>query len=324
MVPSEHSDVVVLKQERRWLRRSCWGGCGLAVAIVLFVVGHSLFVRWQLQQDGWEVGGRYFGFSGFPMWQREVAKFWIYSVEDVYLEDHPIQPRDLGLLRKFPKLKSIDLQRTTVSEVTATQFAQCLTLERLSLWDVDINDPSIAQIANCRSLRKVRLGNMPVNDESLIHLQKLNQLVALTLDETGSKGFQHITNCSSLETLEIYGGHLTDADLTSLTRLAKLRKLSLYECSVTDEGAKNLAGSALGLTELDLRGNPLTDAAMPYLARLPDLEYLVLGDQPITDDGLRELKACASLGRLVVKSTNVTSSGIDELKRANPKLRVFP
>ncbi len=161
-----------------------------------------------------------------------------------------------------------------------------------------------------------------MNDDSLIHLQKLDRLTKLSLDETGSKGFQHVANCSNLESLEIHDGHFTDADLTSLKRLTKLRRLSLYNCTVTDEGAKTLADAGRKLTELDLRRNRLTDAAMAHLARLPDLEFLSLDDQPITDDGLREFKSCAALGRLNVQHTNVTSSGIDDLKRAKPKLKV--
>lgn len=312
------------ERERRWLRRCCWTGCGLAVATVLFVIGQSLYVQWQLQRDGWEVGGRYFGSSRFKMWRSEIAKFWIYSVEDVYLEGHPIQPHDLGLLRKFPKLTSISLKQTAMNEYAATQFAKCPVLENLNLWDVEIDVPSIAQLANCRSLRVVEFGYMTVNDDSLIHLQKLDRLTELRLYETGSKGFQHITNCPNLELLEVDNGHFTDADLSSLARLTKLRKLTLHDCPVTNEGAKTLVDSCRGLTELTLMGDRLTDAAMTDLARLPDLEHLILNDQPITDVGLREFKTCVKLRRLVVQRTNVTSTGADALKRSRPSLAVYP
>lgn len=310
------------ERHRRWLRRSCWTGCLLALAAVLFVFGRPLYVRWQLQRHGWEVGDRYFGGTSFQMWRLGFTSQWINSVERLSLEGKSVQSRDLDLMRYLPGVKEINLKETAVSEQIAMGFSQFPRLERLNFWDVAIDDSSIQQLTNCCSLRVVEFGYMTVNDESLLHLQKLDRLTKLRLNETGSKGFQHVANCSNLESLEIYEGHFTDADLSSLTRLTKLRILTLNNCPVTDEGAKTLANACRGLTELDLRGDRLTDAAMPHLARLPDLEYLILDDQPITDDGLREFNACAALGRLGVQRTNVTSSGVDDLKRANPKLRV--
>ena len=322
-MPSDQVAIAVTaERDRRWLRRSFWTGCLLALATALFVYGQPVYVRRQLEQHGWEVGPRSFNETWMQGWRRQYLSRWIDPIEDLWLENQPIQPRDLELMRYLPTVKQISLQSTNVEEQAAIRFSQFSRLEDLSFWNVTIDDSCIPILANCRSLRALRFGEMPVNDESLIHLQKLGRLTKLELHETGSKGFQHVANCSNLESLEIYEGHFTDADLTSLSRLTKLRRLTLYDCPVTDEGAKTLADACRGLTELDLRGDRLTDAAMAHLARLPDLEYLILDDQPITDAGLREFKTCAALGRLVVQSTNVTSSGVDDLKRAKPKLRV--
>ncbi len=129
---------------RRWLRRSCWTGCLLALGTVLFLFGQPLYVRSKLERHGWEVGARGFGFTGLQAWRRQYLSRWIDPIEDVWLEDKPVLPRDLELMRYFPNLKYLNLKTTAINEQAAIRISQLSRLEKLRLWDVAIDDSSMS------------------------------------------------------------------------------------------------------------------------------------------------------------------------------------
>ena len=310
--------------DRRRLRRVCWIGCLLVLVAFVSVFGPSLSVRWRLQQHGWEIGDREFGGSRLRSSLRKLHSQWFAPVEHLWLEDKPFQYGDVELLRSFATTKQIYFNGSAVPEQATRQFVEFANLERLTFFDVVLDPAGIEHLGKCRSLKTLNFGYMRVDESSLVHLEKLPNLTEFRHHETGAKGLQHIANFVNLESLEIDDGRFADADLASLARLTKLRRLWLGDCPVTDEGARILVDSCPNLTELNLRGDQLTDGAMAHLARHPTLEFLTLDDQPISDVGLRELKTSARLKRVGIRDSKVTSTGIEELKRANPKIEVYP
>ena len=99
--------------------------------------------------------------------------------------------------------------------------------------------------------------------------------------------------------LMLEGSMVNDEALAAVQDLTELRVLSLYGASISDSGLKHLAG-------------------------LTHLESLGLGRTGITDDGLQSLKRLTGLRWLwLTELTDVSKPAIDELKTANPNLKVY-
>src|SRR5262249_6504178 len=93
------------------------------------------------------------------------------------------------------------------------------------------------------------------------------------------------------------GNNIGDASVVALAgspHLARLERLSLWRCRISDEGANALAGSAyLGrLVELDLGENSIGNEGARALVRAPQLaglKRLALTTRPLSADCLEEL-----------------------------------
>jgi len=105
-----------------------------------------------------------------------------------------------------------------------------------------------------------------------------------------------------------------------------VRSVDLGLCDVTDAGLKELA-ALKQLQSLNLiRCEKVTDAGLKELAALKQLQSLDLrGCDKVTDAGLKELAALKQLQSLKLQGCKLVSNdGVDKLKRAIPKLQVFP
>ena len=59
-----------------------------------------------------------------------------------------------------------------------------------------------------------------------------------------------------------------------------------------------------------------------YLKRMPSLMNLWLADTNVTDSGLAQLKGLANLDQLNLRGTKVTDAGVSELRKLMPELKV--
>ncbi len=113
--------------------------------------------------------------------------------------------------------------------------------------------------------------------------------------------------------VDLKGTEVTDADLTHLTEMTKIKTLNLSQTRVTDEGLSNLEGLT-GLKYLHLFGTDIADAGLKHLGRLSKIELLCLDDSRITDAGLAHLKNMTELRTLHIQSkASITDAGLDLL-----------
>ena len=139
---------------------------------------------------------------------------------------------------------------------------------------------------------------------------------------------------------------VTDADLSHLKEMTKIKTLNLSLTPVTDEGLANLEGLT-GLTHLYLFGTDVTDAGLEHLKGLTGIQVLCLDDTRITDAGLVHLKNMTRLEKLHIQSqgtitddglgsltgltelvelrvggTDVTDDGVDKLEQSLPRCQI--
>ena len=114
-----------------------------------------------------------------------------------------------------------------------------------------------------------------------------------------------------------------DDDLAKLAPvLPALVSLDLSSCTVTDEGAKLLAGAA-ELRSLRLSETSLTDAGLEALTKLPKLESLNLYGTKVTNQGVLKLAALPNLRKLYLWQTKVDAAGVEALKTKLPNCEII-
>jgi Leucine Rich repeat len=140
-----------------------------------------------------------------------------------------------------------------------------------------------------------------LNDDSLARIAKLNHLTILNL-----------TAPSAVSSI-------TDAGITHLTRLRKLKHLNLSgNHLITDDLLAALALSGLTITHLNLTYCPLiTDKGIAFLADLPKLKSLNLSrNDQLTDDSLAPLEGCIKLKSLNLSGCGqITNNGMIHLSK---------
>jgi internalin A len=189
--------------------------------------------------------------------------------------------------------------------------------------EVSVKD--FAPLRQLRSLRKAKLTGPPIDDAYV----------------------DYLCGCSNLETVEFVDTRITDKGLEALSKLKKLRQLTLaFSPRITDRGIRHLSKvanleilvltdipnvtgpglialqSTTRLRELDLSWTPITDEGVRTLAKHPALRRLVLEDCPISDESLTSVSGMPRIERLMVDGTKVTKAGLDALRKTRPGLVV--
>lgn len=114
-----------------------------------------------------------------------------------------------------------------------------------------------------------------------------------------------------------------DDDLAKLAPvLPALVSLDLSSCTVTDNGAKLLAGAA-ELRSLRLSETSLTDAGLEALTKLPKLESLNLYGTQVTNQGVLKLASLPNLRKLYLWQTKVDAAGVAALKAKLPNCEII-
>lgn len=132
-----------------------------------------------------------------------------------------------------------------------------------------------------------------------------------------AENLQLLASADSLESLNLAGGQLSDADLKQITRLKTLQFLDLSSTLITDKGVASL-GRCSRLTTLRLRYVAVGDTGLRSLIPLASLTSLNLDGTNITDASIETLTKFATLEKLSLKHTAVTEQAVQRLKSTLP------
>lgn len=110
--------------------------------------------------------------------------------------------------------------------------------------------------------------------------------------------------------------------LEALRGLTDVFKLDLSQSDVSDADLQHVAAID-GLRQLDLGRTQITAAGVKHLTGLTKLEFLSLYlCQNVTDAAIPHLEAMKSLDDLSVRSSGVSQSGAERLRKALPETKV--
>jgi serine/threonine protein kinase/Leucine-rich repeat (LRR) protein len=125
----------------------------------------------------------------------------------------------------------------------------------------------------------------------------------------------------ALESVNLDGAPIADAELDQLRSLVSLGWLHLGNTAITDAGIAKLE-SLTNLHSLNLGRLKISDAGLAALKPFAKLKVLVLIDTPVTDDGLAHLKGLRNLTQLSVKGTKFTQKALQEFHAAVPGCKI--
>lgn len=109
------------------------------------------------------------------------------------------------------------------------------------------------------------------------------------------------------------GKKFTNDQLRALPRLKSIKRLSLLNTAVTDDGMTALE-AAESLQEIEIVSDFLSNAALEILSQLPSLVSILIRRAPGIDDrGLRSLSKCVRLHELYLDSTSITDKGLSHI-----------
>lgn len=185
------------------------------------------------------------------------------------VENNLLTDEALPYIRKFPKLKVLNLKNTQATDKGLANLRDMQCLEELHLWDASaMTDAGAAHVATLPNLKCLCLTKSKLTDEALRHFSKLPRIEYLLLQQN----------------------RFTDKGLAYLKVMVQLKDLSvgLGQTDITDDGMRHLAGLK-NLESLDLQSTRVTDAGLKHLYGLTKLKELDLPDAT-THAGIAELK----------------------------------
>ena len=209
------------------------------------------------------------------------------------------------------------------------------SLRLVDLHGSGISDEGLTFLKELKFLESLNLRETEVTEVGLAHLEGLESLVELLLDEDlaqagtewAEKELPHcfVNKELDIPLLEASSDTALKAALDNQLVISEFRQgdllLDLSNGDVSDEGMKFVAKLS-NMTKLCLDGTRVTDAGLEHVAKLSNLTTLYLDETAVTDAGLEHLAGLSELRQLRLKETGVMGPGLVHLQSL-PSLRVL-
>ncbi len=235
-----------------------------------------------------------------------------------------LEPEDVDLLSKLPKLRRLDLfgirsvsslrnlrsgaallilnlncTAATDSHITCvSSFSNLITLEMM---DTAISDAALKEILKCRRIKVLRLDGNQVSPDGVIRLCSNLPISRITLDgaQASASCLEKILPGGNLIEIDLFGNLVTDEVVAALKWGGKtLRRLGIIRSEVTDDGLEALHGlERLESLALVSCGN-ITSRAVHYLIELRTLKFIWLSNTSISKEAREYLQTGLPLAEI--------------------------
>lgn len=177
-----------------------------------------------------------------------------------------------------PRLLSLDLADTNLTDLSMIKIAKFENLTRLSLFYCNITNNSLRHVAKLQNLEVLNLDSRDISDDGLYHLCGMKRLRSLDVfsGRITDTGCNHLSKITSLESLQVCGGGIGDLGCSILASLDKLRSLNLSQNErITNQGAAALA-TLTNLRSLNLSHTRVNVMGLRLFSGLKNLQSLVI------------------------------------------------
>ncbi len=252
------------------------------------------------------------------------------------------EDKQIEQLRHFPKLSTISLEGSGITDACVKHLCELTNLQSLYLSGPAISATGIAQLQTLGELRRVSVMRS-IPTESLKAITKLKRLTHLTVAfPVGEDELRAIasTPLSSLtltqlrvapQTAELMGHIKARQIRVNVQSFQNSDLLWVKDCKadsigltianskeLTDEGIRSLENA--NVTQLNLFQTGVTEEVMKSIGTLTRLTTLSIRDSPIDDDSLLNLSELKQLRHLTLTGSKVTTQGMAAIKSKLPNL----
>ena len=263
------------------------------------------------------------------------------KVIGVNLRGSWINDVEMSQLAAMPDLERLDLSHTRISDEGMLRLKPAPKIRDLNLYYSEwITDQGMSAIAGWKQLKRLNVRGTRISDATLQLVGKITGLEALDIAQTPvtDNGLDHLITLIHLKELAMGGGRRGNTALAILKMLPTLTHLDLSGARPTPPDMPNRAGGGPGIPEESLRAmaelkdlrmlklgySNITGAGLRILSSLEKVEKLGLeGCRRIGDDAVPELAGWKSLKYLDLQETQVTTQGVEALRKARPDLMVL-
>jgi hypothetical protein len=155
-----------------------------------------------------------------------------------------------------------------------------------------------------RSDYSILFTKKPTLDELLPQLRRLPNLQVVVLHQIGNEELRHLQRLNQLRCVDLDDAPITDDGLVHLTGLPHLEILKLNGTKITDDGLAKLKGISQ-LRDLQLVDTQITTKSLNHLAEMTQLEALSLSDIKMTDGAVDDLERLANLKSLRIRTSKI-------------------
>jgi len=178
----------------------------------------------------------------------------------------------LSVLASLPSLRDLVLVGNGITDKGVRLLGSCRSLKSLTIWSDTLGGAGLADLANLPMLRELDLYSCPIDDDGVNALARLTNLEIL---EFGHEAKDCQRRCvwnspwHKLRILTLFAADLRHADWASLPRLTTLESLDLSGTNISDADLPAFA-NLKSLQELDLEHAKVSIRAVDALrAKLP-------------------------------------------------------
>lgn len=208
---------------------------------------------------------------------------------------------DLGKLAYLPKLESINLAYTKITDLALEHLIPLENVKDLNLYYAEyVTDAGIAHLKNWKNLEHLDVCGTKVTSSVFEHVSQMSKLKSLDVgfSRVTDDGFENLMGLERLEKLGFGGNKMSGVALPLLKLLPSLRELNVSGGQRTDSGTWSVS---------------ITDFNLDNIVQLEQLEVLDIGEAAVTDRGVAKLAQMKNLQSLDLRLTSVTSKGIAAL-----------
>jgi hypothetical protein len=225
----------------------------------------------------------------------------------------------LGHLAGLPRLRSVLLNETGVTDAGMATLGKIPTLQNVDLRGCTISNAGLEPLAVLSELKALRLsgesGATSVDDDGMVHVAKMKNLKALLLDFlwVSEVGLEQLAGLDKLEELYLAKTLVGDDALATMSQFPRLKKLRISQCQFENDGLAHLT-KVTTLEDLDLsENNQINDLGMPHLSGLKKLKRLNLWRTYVGDPGVEKLAGLTAMEWLNLDNSQISDAGLVHL-----------
>lgn len=250
------------------------------------------------------------------------------AIERLALWHCNLMEMDFGILANLKNLGELYLGGCKLPPNALQRVAGIPALVRLELAESDVTSEMLVTLGGMKSLRYLGLDSTAIAPESLIHFKPFPSLEEICLrgkaTQVSDNGVTAVLKaCPNLKVFNVNASRMGPAGFARLTDFKMLRALRLTDAmSLPDSSVLALSRSG-EVDFLDLSRSAITDSQIALLIPMKrQLGELYLYGTRITDASIPALKEMKALRRIDVSGTDISKTGVSDLRKGLASCRV--